>query len=361
MAKKIKVLDNVSGVEQIINVSSLASNGTITGSDLMLIEQSNTLKKVSITDLSAEFSGGGFALPVDETYSGGADNSFAFKLTGDENISGQTIIDIRLPAPEFEYNNVGLQINGGDGSQVHPLIIKSGEKVTNNNQPFISSNWLSLLSSNYIHIGGSYQNSAPALINGGIIFDTASNSVKYYDNSADKYIDFKYSDNSTQNLNFYIKNTKATLEDGDILVFDDTDSTFKVDNISNHLSGAGNTYTISLPFSKGGGNVNGSVTVPENAILLNCWIKIEEELSTTGAPFLIRLDGSSPLLIGEQGVNFTEEVGIYLLYTGNGGGVNITESFYKVLSTDSGVLQANHSGSGFGSGIIYLQYSTELS
>jgi hypothetical protein len=59
MAKKIKVLDNVSGVEQIINVSSLASNGTITGSDLMLIEQSNTLKKVSITDLSAEFSGGG--------------------------------------------------------------------------------------------------------------------------------------------------------------------------------------------------------------------------------------------------------------------------------------------------------------
>jgi hypothetical protein len=55
MAKKIKVLDNVSGVEQIINVSSLASNGTITGSDLMLIEQSNTLKKVSITDLSAEF------------------------------------------------------------------------------------------------------------------------------------------------------------------------------------------------------------------------------------------------------------------------------------------------------------------
>jgi len=362
MAKKIKVLDNVSGVEQIINVSSLASNGTITGTDLMLIEQSNTLKKVSITDLSAEFSGGGgFALPVDETYSGGADNSFAFKLTGDENISGQTIIDIRLPAPEFEYNNVGLQINGGDGSQVHPLIIKSGEKVTNNNQPFISSNWLSLLSSNYIHIGGSYQNSAPALINGGIIFDTASNSVKYYDNSADKYIDFKYSDNSTQNLNFYIKNTKATLEDGDILVFDDTDSTFKVDNISNHLSGAGNTYTISLPFSKGGGNVNGSVTVPENAILLNCWIKIEEELSTTGAPFLIRLDGSSPLLIGEQGVDFNEFVGMYNIFGRFSGGTTFNDPSYKVSSTDSGVLQANHSGSGFGSGIIYLQYSTELS
>jgi hypothetical protein len=182
MAKKIKVLDNVSGVEQIINVSSLASNGTITGSDLMLIEQSNTLKKVSITDLSAEFSGGG----------------------------------------------------------------------------------------------------------------------------------------------------------------------------------GGNTYTISLPFSKGGGNVNGSVTVPENAVLLNCWIKIEEELSTTGAPFLIRLDGSSPLLIAEQGYDFSEFVGNYRVYDYNGG-ASLTDSFHVVTSADSGVLQANHSGSGFGSGIIYLQYSTELS
>lgn len=54
-AKKIRVLDNVSGVEQIMNVSSLATNGTISGSDLMLIEQSNILKKVSITDLSTEF------------------------------------------------------------------------------------------------------------------------------------------------------------------------------------------------------------------------------------------------------------------------------------------------------------------
>jgi len=184
MAKKIKVLDNVSGVEQIINVSSLASNSTITGTDLMLIEQSNTLKKVSITDLSAEFSGGG---------------------------------------------------------------------------------------------------------------------------------------------------------------------------------GAGNTYTISLPFSKGGGNVNGSVTVPENAVLLNCWIKIEEELSTTGAPFLIRLDGSSPLLIAEQGVDFNEFVGMYNIFGRFSGGTTFNDPSYKVTSTDSGVLQANHSGTGFGSGIIYLQYSTELS
>jgi len=128
------------------------------------------------------------------------------------------------------------------------------------------------------------------------------------------------------------------------------------------VSGGGNTYTISLPFSKGGGNVNGTITVPENAILLNCWIKIEEELSTTGAPFTIRLDGSSPLVLGTQGTDFGEMVGsiaiINLL-----GSVATTdfESAYKITSSNSGVLQANHSGSGYGSGIIYLQYSTELS
>ena len=54
MAKKIKILDNVSGVEQIINVSSLASNTTISNSDLMLLEQSNDLKKVSVLDLTTK-------------------------------------------------------------------------------------------------------------------------------------------------------------------------------------------------------------------------------------------------------------------------------------------------------------------
>jgi hypothetical protein len=203
------------------------------------------------------------------------------------------------------------------------------------------------------------------IVNGGTnsidIGDFGSKGTLYIYNDNDENLDIQYSDDSTQNLQLRIKNTKATLEDGDILVFDDTDSTFKVDNISNYVSGGGgNTYTISLPFSKGGGNVNGSVTVPENAVLLNCWIKIEEELSTTGAPFLIRLDGSSPLLIAEQGVEFSETVGIYIVYTFNGGSSSVDGS-YIVTSTDSGVLQANHSGSGFGSGIIYLQYSTELS
>ena len=297
MAKKIKVLDNVSGVEQIINVSSLASNSTITGTDLMLIEQSNTLKKVSITDLSAEFGGG---LPS------GTENQ-TLTYNSSNNLVATSILETSISNNQI-YANQLLNANNGI------------------NIAYSTGNMLTL-------------------------------------RSTSNQINLKAHANTTQNLTINIKNTKATLEDGDILVFDDTDSTFKVDNISNYVGGGGgNTYTISLPFSKGGGNVNGSVTVPTNAILLNCWIKIEEELSTTGAPFLIRLDGSSPLLIAEQGNDFSEMVGVDAPYRFNGSqGTSLPEGMYKVTSTDSGVLQANHSGSGFGSGIIYLQYSTELS
>ena len=202
------------------------------------------------------------------------------------------------------------------------------------------------------------------IVNGGTnsidIGDFGSKGTLYIYNDNDENLDIQYSDNSTQNLNFYIKNTKATLEDGDILVFDDTDSTFKVDNISNYVSGGGgNTYTISLPFSKGGGNVNGSVTVPTDAVLLNCWLQINSELSTGGAPFLFRLDGSSPLLIGVQDVDFFESVGYQNIFNYNGNAS--VDGLHVVTSADSGVLQANHSGSGYGDGIIYLQYSTELS
>ena len=52
MAKKLQVYDN--GVNQIANISSLASNTTISNSDLMLLEQSNDLKKVSVLDLTTK-------------------------------------------------------------------------------------------------------------------------------------------------------------------------------------------------------------------------------------------------------------------------------------------------------------------
>jgi hypothetical protein len=125
--------------------------------------------------------------------------------------------------------------------------------------------------------------------------------------------------------------------------------------------GGGNTYTISLPFSKGGGNINGTVTVPENAILLNYWLKVDSELSTGGAPFQFRLDGSTPLILAIQDTDFFETIGMTNIYQKTSGCPTLSEASYKVTSADSGVLQANHSGSGSGSGIFYLEYSTELS
>lgn len=107
MAKKIKVLDNVSGVEQIINVSSLASNGTITGTDLMLIEQSNTIKKVSITDLSAEFGGGG----------GGTGNYHVLKVEFEANADYETTTVLPV------------------GSQIDRLVIDRGAGLTTGTAP----------------------------------------------------------------------------------------------------------------------------------------------------------------------------------------------------------------------------------
>jgi hypothetical protein len=198
------------------------------------------------------------------------------------------------------------------------------------------------------------------ILNGDVIFLTdyiETKSVQILNSSESQYIDITYSDNSTQDLTLTIENTKSTLEDGDILVYNETNSTFKVDNISNYVSGGGgNTYTISLPFSKGGGNINGTVTIPTNAVLLGLWITIIDELSTGGAPFTIRLDGSSPLVLATQGSEFSETVGTQVVLNDYN-----AIALGAVSSSNSGVLQANHSGSGYGSGIIYLQYSTELS
>ena len=158
----------------------------------------------------------------------------------------------------------------------------------------------------------------------------------------------------------------STITDSDLMLIEQSTALKKVTigDLKTEIGGGGggNTYTISLPFSKGGGNVDGTVTVPENAVLLFAWLKINNELSTGGAPFQFRLAGSSPLVIAEQGVDFSEFVGSDQFYRAQGSqGGTLPEGQYEVTSTDSGVLQANHSGSGFGDGIIYLQYSTALS
>ena len=52
MAKKIKYFDN--GVSQVGNLTSLTTNSTVLNSDLMLLEQSSDLKKVSVLDLGTK-------------------------------------------------------------------------------------------------------------------------------------------------------------------------------------------------------------------------------------------------------------------------------------------------------------------
>ena len=272
MAKKIKVLDNVSGVEQIINVSSLASNGTITGSDLMLIEQSNTLKKVSITDLSAEFGGGGFALPVDETYSGGADNSFAFKLTGDNSISGQTVIGISLPAGEFENNNVGLQLynQSGDGT-LHPLIIKRAEPINNINQANDTNNIFSLTKNDKAVFGGVYKAGNKALIENGISIDLINNSIRLYNPSDDtEYKDINYQRDS----------------------------------------GTGNYHVLKVEF-EANADYETTTVLPVGSQIDRLVIDRGAGLTTGTSPLTFSINGSTPVTLATQGSEFDNDPGIH--------------------------------------------------
>lgn len=58
------------------------------------------------------------------------------------------------------------------------------------------------------------------------------NAVINISNPTDFFINIKNSSFTTEDLNLYIENTKSTLENGDILVYNTTNDTFKIDNIS---------------------------------------------------------------------------------------------------------------------------------
>jgi len=120
----------------------------------------------------------------------------------------------------------------------------------------------------------------------------------------------------------------------------------------------GNTYTVNLPFGKGGGIITGTHTIPEGATILWTWIRIDDELSTTGAPFYFEISGSSSITLAEQGIHFNESQSNWIAFPIVGTG---PYSGYTVPSEHSGPLRAVHSGAGYGTGIFYLQYSTNLS
>ena len=80
----------------------------------------------------------------------------------------------------------------------------------------------------YLRINGG--NTTNRLYIGNDIDGTAGQIEMY--STSDKVLQIKLSPNSTQNLDLDLENTKATLEDGDILVYNTANNTFKVDNIS---------------------------------------------------------------------------------------------------------------------------------
>lgn len=312
MAKKIKVLDNVSGVEQIINVSSLASNGTITGTDLMLIEQSNTLKKVSITDLSAEFGGG--------SVTGAENNTVRFNATGD--LEETSIVVVRDNGP-------GDQTVEFYADYITNFGVTNLEETTN---VCYDSGTLNIGNVNLVGTG-----------NPGIINIYNPNNV----------IEINYATDSTENLILSIENTKATLEDGDILVYNTANSTFKVDNISNY-AGTGNYHVLKVEFA-GGSEYETETIIPEGALLQQMYLYRSTALTTgTPYPLTFSIDGTSPLNIATQGTDFNNDAGGTIL------GWFFDDDFRVVGSGESGKLKSSWIGSGTGAGYAYLFYWTPL-
>jgi len=197
------------------------------------------------------------------------------------------------------------------------------------------------------------------IVNGGTnsidIGDFGSKGTLYIYNDNDENLDIQYSDDSTQNLQLRIKNTKATLEDGDILVFDDTDSTFKVDNISNYVGGGtGNYHVLKVEF-EANADYETTTILPVGAQIDNLVIR-SNGLTTGIAPLQFFINGSTPVLLAEQGVEFDNTAGRFNL------NFFLDDVMLILASGENGTFKSEWSGAGFGtgSGTAYLFYWTPL-
>ena len=174
-------------------------------------------------------------------------------------------------------------------------------------------------------------------------------------NSNANYIDIIYSTDSTEDLTLTIENTKATLEDGDILVYNETNSTFKVDNISNYVGGGtGNYHVLKVEFSANSDFATTTV-IPEGA-QLDKFVISSSALTTGTAPLTFSIGATSNITLATQGAEFD-----------NGGGQwvfnYVTDGTVIIVGVgESGTFRSNWSGAGFGtgSGYAYLFYWTEL-
>jgi len=168
------------------------------------------------------------------------------------------------------------------------------------------------------------------------------------------YISLRNSNVSTEDLALTIENTKATLEDGDILVYNETNSTFKVDNISNYVTGTGNYHVLKVEF-EGGSEYETETIIPEGALLQQMYLYRSTGLTTgTPNPLTFSIDGTSPLTLAAQGSDFNNDAGGTIL------GWFFDDDFRVVGSGESGKLKSSWIGSGTGSGYAYLFYWTEL-
>jgi hypothetical protein len=175
-------------------------------------------------------------------------------------------------------------------------------------------------------------------------------------NSNANYIDIIYSTDSTEDLTLSIENTKATLEDGDILVYNTTNSTFKVDNISNYITGGtGNYHVLKVEFSAGSDFATTTV-IPEGAQIDRLVINRGAGLTTGTAPLTFSIGDVSNITLATQGAEFDNGAGSVNI------GFFLDVAPFIIGTGESGTFRSNWSGAGFGtgSGYGYLFYWTEL-
>lgn len=287
--KNLKVLDLADGVEKLANISSFDVNSTITDSDLMLIEQSTALKKVTIEDLKTEIG----------TPTGTPDTLAYFDSAGDLASDVLTFVDNSVIAIEKTLRaKTTLQL-GFDKDE------------------------------------------------------NAFNGVIQLNNENTNVLNISYSLNSDRELNLDIENTKATLEDGDILVYNETNSTFKVDNISNYVSGeVGNYHVLRVEFSANS-DFETTTILPVGSQIDRLVIR-SNGLTNGIDPLTFKINGTTPVVLATQGIEFDNTAGTFYLTPFNDG-IDII-----LASGEEGTFMAEWAGAGFGTGTgyAYLFYWT---
>ena len=185
--------------------------------------------------------------------------------------------------------------------------------------------------------------------------DNAYDGALVINNSDTNSLNITYSTYSDTELNFSIENTKLNLEDGDILVFNETNSTFKVDNISNYAGGGtGNYHVLVVDFLENEDYATTTI-VPEGAQIDRLVIK-SNGLTNGIEPLIFSIGDVSNITLATQGVDFDNGAGLF----------NIQFSTSVILEVgigEAGTFRSNWSGAGFGTGNgkAYLFYWTPLS